>query len=219
MNSDAENKASLQTYLRCLEEAKDRMAFAERFNAGTSGHPRIDIESACLQFRKALELIAYAAIAPHRTKYEAWRRQAEEPKDYRRDFNGKKILQSLDELNPYCYPRPLLPPVERDGAKHFEPFRAEYLTKKRYGKAYDRCGSILHADNPWGHDKQYANLAKDFPTYIGWARDLIRLHSVLIEHEGGVAVWVIEAGDLTTRAKGHIGKAAAGISVGPNYYD
>jgi len=195
------------------------MEFAERFIAGSSGHPRIDIESACLQFRKVLELIAYAAISPHKTKYEAWRRQAEKPRDYRKDFNGKKILQSLAELNPYSYPRPLLPPIDRDGTKHFEAFRGEYLTKKRYGKAYDRCGSILHADNPWGHDKQYTNLAKAFPTYIGWTRNLIKLHSVLIEHEGGVATWIIEAGNLTTRARGHIGIGAAGISVGPDYYD
>ena len=219
MNSNAEDKASLKIYLRCLEEAKHRLAFAERFAAGSSGHPRINIESACLQFRKALELIAYAAIAPHRTKYKAWRRQAEEPRDYRRDFNGKRILHALAKLNPYSYPRPLLPPVERNGAKHFELFRGEYLTKKRYEKAYDRCGAILHADNPWGHDKQYTNLAKEFPTYIAWTRDLIRLHSVLIEHESGVAAWLVEAGDLTTKAKGHIGKGAGGISVDPDYYD
>ena len=130
MNKDINEKESLGIYLRCLEEAKYRLAFAERFAAQSIGHPRINIESACLQFRKALELIAYAAVAPHKTKYEAWRRKAEVPKDFRRDFNGKKILHSLAKLNPYSYPRPLLPPVERNGAKHFEPFRGEYLTKK-----------------------------------------------------------------------------------------
>jgi len=215
---DADSKASLKTYIRCLEEAKHRLAFAEQFVKGASGHPRINIESACLQFRKALELIAYAAIAPHRWKYEAWRRPAEKPQDYRKDFNGRKILHSLAKLNPYSYPRPLVPPVERDGAWHFEPFRGEYLTKKRYEKVYDRCGDILHADNPWGQDKQYANYMKDFPTYIRWTLDLIRLHTVIIEHEDGVSAWIIEAGDLTTKAKGHIGKGAGGIAVDPDYY-
>jgi len=218
MSSDAENQASLKTYLRCLEEAKHRLAFAESFAVGSTGHPRVDIESACLQFRKALELIAYAAIAPHREKYSAWRRQAKGSKDYRKDFNGKKILHSLSRLNPYFYPRPLLPAVERNGAKHFEPFRGEYLTKKRYEKAYDRCGAILHADNPWGHDKQYENFSKEMPTYIEWTRTLIKLHSVLIEHSGGVAAWLVEAGDLTTKARGYIGKGIGEISVDPNYY-
>lgn len=219
MNSDAQDTASLKTYIRCLEEAKHRLAFAERFATGPSGHPQINIESACLQLRKALELIAYAAIAPHRAKYEAWRRQAEKPRDYRKDFNGRKILHLLAKLNPYSYPRPLVPSVERDGAWHCEPFRGEYLTKKRYETVYDRCGAVLHADNPWGQDKQYENYAKEFPTYINWTRDLIKLHSVIIEHEGGVSAWLIEAGDLTTKAKGQIGKGAAGIAVTPDYYD
>jgi hypothetical protein len=219
MEVDAQNEASLVIYLRCLEEAKQRLAFAERFAAGNSGQPRIDTESACLQLRKALELIAYAAIAPHRAKYEAWRRQDVQSKDFRKDYNGKKILNSLAKLNPYSYPRPLLPLVERDGAWHFDVFRGEYLTKKRYEKVYDRCGALLHADNPWGHDKQYTSFMGLLPNYVTLTRNLIKLHSVIIEHEQGTAAWVIEAGDLTTKAKGHIGQGAPGIYVSPDYYE
>ena len=219
MKLDAQNKASLAIYLRCLEEAKHRLAFAEHFAAVASGQPRINTENACLQFRKALELIAYAAIAPHRAKYEAWRRQAEQPKDFRKDFNGKKILHSLAKLNPYSYPRPLVRPVERNGAWHYDFFRGAYLTKKRYEEVYDRCGALLHADNPWGHDKQYTSFAELLPNYVGWTLALIKLHSVIIEHEGGVAAWVVEAGDLTTKAKGHIGQGAPGIHVFPDYYE
>ncbi len=215
---DAQNKASLVIYLRCLEEAKQRLAFAERFAVATSGHPRINTESACLQIRKALELIAYAAIAPHTAKYEAWRRQAEQSKDFRKDYNGKKILNSLAKLNPDSYPRPLVPPVQRDGAWHFDFYRGEYLTKKRYEELYDRCGVLLHADNPWGQDKQYTSFVAVLPNYVKLTRNLIELHSVIIEHDQGTAAWVIEAGNLTTKAKGHIGQGAPGIHVSPDYY-
>ncbi len=98
---DAQSGASLSIYLRCMEEAKHRLAFVERFCAGISGQVRVDTEVACLQMRKALELIAYAAIAPHKARYETWRKNALQNRDFRRDYNGRRILRSLATINPY----------------------------------------------------------------------------------------------------------------------
>jgi hypothetical protein len=101
---------------------------------------------------------------------------------------------------------------------HFDGFRGEYLTKKRYEKVYDRCGALLYADNPWGQDKQYTSFLRLLSNYVRLTRNLINLHSVIIEHEQGTSAWVIEAGDLITKAKGIIGQGAPGICVSPNYY-
>lgn len=143
---DAQSNASLSIYLRCIEEAKHRLAFVERFAAGVSGQARVDTEAACLQMRKALELIAYAAIAPHKARYEAWRKNAVKSGDFRRDYNGRKILHSLATINPYSYPRALAPAVLREGAWHYDSFKGPYLTKRLYEEVYDRCGRLLHAE-------------------------------------------------------------------------
>ena len=215
---DAQNRDALKIYLRCVEEAKHRLAIAERFASGVLGHVRVDTESACLQLRKAFELVAYAAIAPHKTKYQTWRGQVKKNKDFRRDFNGRKILQSLSKINQYSYPRPLMPPVFRDGAWHYELYTGEYLTKKRYGKIYDTCGKLLHADNPWGNDKPYEQFLKKVPECVGLTRALLNIHSIIIQHESGIAAWVVELGDSETKAKGHIGHGDVGLDVSEDYY-
>jgi len=215
---DTQNNASLIIYLRCIEEAKHRLVFVERFTSGVSNQARVDTEAACLQMRKALELIAYAAIAPHKTQYEAWRKNAVKNTDFRRDYNGRKILHSLATINPYSYPKALIATL-REGTRHYDSFKGPYLTKKLYEEVYDMCGKLLHADNPWGVDKPYDEFRQRIPEYVNLTRALLNVHGIMIQHETGTAAWVIEFGDLDTKAKGHIGQGQPGIHVPKDYYD
>jgi hypothetical protein len=216
---DARDKSSLKIYLHCIEEAKHRLAYAEKYAGGVTGQVRIDTEGACLQLRKAFELIALAAIAPHKSKYEAWRQQAEQAGDFRRDYHGRKILQSLAKINPYSFPRPVLPLVQQDGPRHYDLFRGEYLTKKRYEKIYDQCGRLLHADNPWAHAKPYEEFKRLVPEYLTLTKALLNLHVVIIQDENASAAWIVQFGDLNTPATGLIGQAAGEFHVSPDYYD
>jgi|GEM_PF-4679585 len=160
---DAQSQKALSIYVECMEEAKHRLAAAERYAAGATTQPRLDTESACLQLRKTLELVAYAAIAPHKSKYEQWRTAApKKPGDFRKNFNGREILASLTAINPYSYPRPLAPRVKTTNGWHYPPFRGEYLSKKRYERVCDKCSVLLHADNPWGNKNSIRNSSAIF---------------------------------------------------------
>lgn len=216
---DAQSQKALSIYVECMEEAKHRLAAAERYAAGATTQPRLDTESACLQLRKTLELVAYAAIAPHKSKYEQWRAAApKKPGDFRKDFNGREILASLTAINPYSYPRPLAPRVKTTNGWHYPPFPGEYFSKKRYERVYDRCSALLHADNPWGNKKFYQEFQRNIPRYIALIRALLNVHSVIIQHNHGSSALVIEIGDLTTKAKGYISYAEGASFISDDYY-
>lgn len=215
---DAVSQEALSVYLNCMEEAKHRLAATECYSSGVTNQPRLDIECASLQLRKALELVAFAAIAPHKSKYEQWRAAATKPGDFRKDFNGREILASLKAINPYSYPRPLLAPVKTETGWHYEPFRGDYLTRKRYERVYDKCGALLHADNPWGNQKFYDEFRRNIPRFISLTRALLNIHTVIVQYEGGTSAFVVEFGDLTSKAKGHIGLADGALFVSEDYY-
>jgi hypothetical protein len=203
-----------------MEEAKHRLVAAEIFCAGKTKQPQFDTESSCLQLRKVLELIAFASIAPHKSKYAQWRAEAlNSHGDFRKDFNGKAILTSLMAINPYSFPRPFSPPVKTENGWHFPKFHGDCLTKKKYERLYDKCGALLHADNPWGNKKFYQDFRSNIPKHITLIRSLLNFHNIIVQHAGGSTVIFVILGDITKKAKGYIGCAEVDCSISENYYE
>lgn len=216
---DAQSEKALSVYVACMEEVKHRLVVAEKFCDGITKQPQFDTESACLQLRKVLELIAYASIAPHKTKYAQWRAKAlNNHGDFRKDFNGRSILASLKAINPYSFPRPFSPPVKTEHGWHFPEFQGNCLTKKKYERLYDKCGALLHADNPWGNKKFYQTFLNNIPKHISLIRSLLNYHNIIVQHEGGTTVIFVIFGDLNSKAKGYTGYAEGGSSISENYY-
>lgn len=202
MNSDvSDHEMTIETeareiYLRKLNEALARLVACEIFldNQSQSQADRIPLlEAAVLQARKALEAVAYAAIAPNKGQYERFRAQAERPADYRKDYNARSILQHLAKINSDFYPTPLLPPTQpKQGHWHFELKADGHLTRAEFEKFYDRLGKFLHADNPWGNDKGLENLVTDLPVIIERLRALLALHKTIVRTPNFSGVWIIE---------------------------
>lgn len=216
---DAQSEKALSIYVNCMEEAKHRLVAAELYCVGQSSQPKFDTESSCLQLRKVLELIAFASIAPHKSKYTLWRAEAlSSHGDFRKDFNGRKILTSLLAINPYSFPRPFSPPIKTGNGWHFPEFRGECLTRKRYERLYDKCGALLHADNPWGNKKFYQDFRSKIPQHIALIRSLLKHHNIIVQHDGGSTVIFVIFGDLAQKAKGYIGYAEDGCTMSENYY-
>src|SRR5689334_10783565 len=98
--------ATLKTvYASMVAEASARLLAASRFLAvhqSTASVP--DLEASILQVRKALEAIAYAAIAPNKREYAALRAKATEASDFTKDYHAKKIFAALSRLNKDFYP-------------------------------------------------------------------------------------------------------------------
>lgn len=184
-------------YLGKVSEALARLVACECFVSPYCGSQDVDVfvlESAILQMRKALEAVAFAAIAPNKVKYAEFRAQAEKNPDYTKDFNARSILQFLAKVNPDFYPQPVSAPVEvSPGHWHLDRRQDNSLTKDRFEIFYDRLGKYLHSNNPWGNDKGLNNLAKDLPKVISSTRLLLSWHFTTIRTPDFSGVWVIEA--------------------------
>jgi hypothetical protein len=152
------------------------------------------LDAAVLQLRKALELIAIAAIAPDKKAYEEFRAAADKDPDFTKDYHAAKIFAALSRVNADFYPRPLLTPTRQpNGTWHFENKVSGVLTKKQFERCYDRLGKYLHAHNPWGKSQNVQNLAADMQTMITSAKGLIAYHARFIRAPDFHGVWIVDA--------------------------
>ncbi len=182
-------------YLNKISEALARLDACNSFLAlHKTANDAYLLDAAVLQVRKAMESLAFAAIAPNKVEYEAFRVSAEKPSDYRKDYNARAILQYLDKINPDFYPTPLQAPKKTaEGIWHFERRIDDFLTKEQFESFYDRLGKYLHADNPWGNGKVIQNLKADLPGVVNKIRTLLECHFTVIRTSRFKGVWVIEA--------------------------
>jgi hypothetical protein len=173
------------------------------------------LDASVLQLRKALELIAIAAIAPDKKAYAEFRATADKDPDFTRDYHAAKIFHALSCINPDFYPRALLPPSRQlDGTWHFETKTAGVPTKKQFERSYDRLGKYLHAQNPWGKGQNVQNIASDMRGMIASAKELIAYHARFIRSPDFQGVWIVEAATpkpsvLNAEAKGPYAVGAA----------
>jgi hypothetical protein len=189
-------ESSLQAiYTTQIGDAVSRLESVEEFMRLYSDNSKTSyLEAAILQLRKALEVIAIAAIAPDKNQYEAFRKSHTQDPDFTKDYHAAKIFDPLSRVNPDFYPLPLLPAAQQpDGSWHFGKKETGLLSKKQFERTYDRLGKYLHATNPWGTDKNLQNLVADIPTIVGNARGLIHLHARFIRTQEFHGVWVVEA--------------------------
>ena len=181
-------------YRDLVHEATFRLIAAKRYHdAFCKSNSVPDLEGAILQVRKAMELIAYSAVAPDKKQYKAFRAGAKEQPDFTKDYHAGKIFTALSRVNRDFYPVALVPAERQsDGSYHFGRRQDGYLTKKNFEKVYDRLGKYLHAHNPWSPNKQIQNLASDLPGIIEKAEMLLRLHARFIRTPDFEGVWVFE---------------------------
>ncbi|WP_028100466.1 hypothetical protein [Pseudoduganella violaceinigra] len=181
-------------YLDKMAEARTRLAACESY-ASVFGQSQdlIALESAALQLRKAMEAIALAAIAPNKKQYADFRQLAVKSPDFRKDYQADTIFLTISNFNPDFYPDPIQGPVQASsGHWHFERRGPDYLKKDQFVSLYKRLGKFLHADNPWGGDKGWVNLAKDLPQAVPKLRNLLLKHRTVIRAEDFSGVWVVD---------------------------
>ena len=113
----------------------------------TSGHDFLDAEIVFLQFRKMLEQIAFASLVANKDIY------SKVYASFANDWRATKMLKQVEELNPEFYPQPLKEGLRKvEGGKrriHLEPLVDGFLTKDDFVQLYDRCGDLLHSQNPY----------------------------------------------------------------------
>ena len=153
----------------------------------------LDLESSILHLRKALEIFALASIDPNKIKYQEYRAQADKNPDYTKDYKASSILKALSGINSDFYPIPLLPAKKlENGTWHFDRKTGKFFDKNQFIKLYDRLGKYLHADNPWGINKEWEDFALVVRDGISSIRDLFKLYFTVIRTPEFTGVWVLE---------------------------
>ena len=183
-------------YADCMEEIKKRTSVVEAFLTGQCHTMCVQTtaESVCLQIRKILELIALASLTANRAEYEKYR------SNFQRDWNGKRILETLEFANPRFYPQPGRQVLDEATGKvvSVESIRSGYVTKREYMRLYDICGGILHADNPFGPKRDAESFLKSVPPWMGKIRRFLNHHQIqLIDDDQQLWVLMQAASDGT----------------------
>ena len=171
-----------------MEEIKRRAEVINGFLTGQfhAMYIQTTAESIALQVRKILELIALASLVANRSEY------AKHRKNFQRDWNAKRILQTLEKANPRFYPTPNKQVVDEETGKvvSLENIKSGFLTKHDYMILFDTCNRILHADNPFFRKQDPDTFLNSVPTWMEKIRRLLNHHTIqLIDNDK--QLWVL----------------------------
>lgn len=140
-------------YRAVLVEIKQRIAVIDSFIFGTTHAIYIPttVESTCLQIRKVLELIAFSSLITNIKIY------SEQYKNFSSHWNARLMIKDMERVNPNFYPHPIIQKPSKTPSITSEWLNREddFLTKDEFILIYEKCGAILHADNPYGSKTDY----------------------------------------------------------------
>lgn len=143
-----ENKTDLELYVHLMNEIKKRSnsVLTMLQKKYSTAYPVTNIEFMCLQIRKMLELISLGSLVINKSDFE------EQKIKYEKFWHAERILSDIERLNPDFYPKPIYEkPSSVLGIKNdFIELEDGYLKRDEFAKIYEKCGKIMHADNPFG---------------------------------------------------------------------
>lgn len=173
---DAVKYCDLMLELKCRINAVNALATG----SVSLGYLPINVESIYLQYRKVLELIAFGSLVANKDRY------AEARANFSSDWHAERVLKQIERINPDFYPEPILQtPVEGgDFCAKFEKFHGDYLTRESFSILYDKCGDILHSENPYGDQYDYTEFMDQAVAWGVKIRNLLNAHSIrLVDDE------------------------------------
>lgn len=181
-------------YRTCMDKVRERIATIQRLVASPlpmPNEPFLTTELIFVQFRKVLELIAYASLSANKEKY------AEAHKDYQRHWRAKDMLGAIERVNKGFYPQPLLPPIIKpDGTRHFPRLVSGFLTQADFVVLYDATSEILHMRNPFSLKDPVTNIKYSIPGWVQMIQRLLAMHVVRFPDGSSWIVQIPHAGEI-----------------------
>ncbi len=173
-------------YCDLMEEVKRRMAVIDYFISG-QGHAMYmppTLESACLQLRKILELVAFGSLVANAEAYTAVYSKVSKA------WQAADLLNELERINPQFYPVPVVEaPSDIPGVLHQLKKRdSDYLARADFPEIYGRCGIMAHAANPYGKGVDYAYYQKMLPVWRTAIVNLLNNHEIHLLNRPGMYV-------------------------------
>ena len=173
-------------YVRQMEEIKKRIDVINFFLSlrGNALYLQSTVESICLQFRKILELIAFASLIANKAAYSAVH------KDFSSHHKSDILLKELRRINPHFYPVPVTPkPKLVDGIFMPDLIKTGYLTPGEFVDVFKKCGRLLHVGNPYAGMISIAYYQKTFPVWLEKIVRLLNTHEVHFVDDS--TMWII----------------------------
>lgn len=175
-----------EKYCGLMEELKFRMEVVDYFISGR-GHAVYQpatIESACLQLRKILELVAFGSLVANVEAYNSVYSKVS------KKWHAAEILEELERVNPEFYPSPVVevPSTIPGVLLRHEKRGPGYLTKEDFPEVYGRCGVIAHAANPFGKGIDYGYYFKMIPLWRNQVLHLLNCHELHLLDKPGMYV-------------------------------
>jgi hypothetical protein len=182
-----------EKYLAVLVEIKRRTKVIDDIISADSRlrYRATSIETACLQIRKILELIAFGSLIANVRMYSAQHRKFAE------HWNPKFMLKDMARVNPHFYPLPIIqkpsaiPGIEMDWVDR----GPDYLTKDDFLFAYDKCGGILHATNPYGTETDFDVYQTNLTQWRNKIVNLLNAHTMTLAQDDHLYLFEMGTGD------------------------
>ena len=167
-------------YVRVMEEIKRRtaaIAMLLDIKKNLDGLPIVvRAESAALQFRMILELVAFGSLSANKDLF------TDQMSRFKGHWHPDEILRHLERLNPNFYPKPF-ETVTHEGDSILEnvPLKEPYLTKEMLPTVYGKCGAILHAKNRVERPVQdYRAIFRQILDWMNLVRNLLNQHEIFL---------------------------------------
>lgn len=168
-------------YRSVLIEIKMRIAVVDAFALGSAHalYVPTTIESTCLQIRKILELIAFSSLIAN---IEIYSSQYEK---FATHWNAKFMLRDMELVNSNFYPNPIIqkPSTTPGIISDFSDREADFLTKDDFIKAYEKCGGIMHANNPYGSKTNYEYYESQVKEWRNRIVNLLNAHTIKLVND------------------------------------
>lgn len=166
-----------------MAEIKRRVAVIDFFLTG-GGHALYvptTVESVCLQLRKVMELIAFGSLVANKDIYSTTYEK------FAAHWNARLLLRDLERVNPDFYPKPVVE-VPHPNPKVLHQLKdrdPDYLSRDEFEKAYEKCGAIMHSENPYGSRIDYSYYQGKLPAWRTEVVNLLNNHQIRLLGEKG----------------------------------
>jgi hypothetical protein len=185
---DPPTSSDIEVYRDCMSEVWEQINLVQ---TALAGRVYMEQKTIALHFRQVLESFAYALLAANRKEYAAshqnWRNQ-----------RAKEIFKNIKELNPGCYPIPLLAPREiAPGRMHFDQVPRGFLNWDQFLDLFAQTSGEIHKPNPYSVKKK-----EKFQSPKAWVdriQTLLRLHAVTLLDGSCWVVTIYNTGEVTVQ--------------------
>lgn len=163
-------------YANVMDEIKKRTNVVNVLLNGEKNamHNVVNVELICLQIRKILELIALGSLVANQRIF------LKKLHNLEKMWNARLILRDIEKINPNFYPKPVneVPSKYKGVVNDLIDIKDGYLTQEKFINVYEKCGKILHAENPLGNGIDYKYYEKHIPVWMSQIKKLLNSHTI-----------------------------------------